>query len=174
MLVALSRDALPFAITVTAPSKFAKGSEDIGHYRVSVRKAGGLFPTMPSHRDYAAADALALLLFYDPSVGLKENEILFRLPRILDGDMGVLRGKISVMTVIEKLDSWKELEFKMAKWRAEKMKNEGWRMIAWRCDMDVFGEYQSIDASGLFSMLMVSLYTATWPVDAAQWTEVTQ
>ncbi|KDQ54577.1 hypothetical protein JAAARDRAFT_196488 [Jaapia argillacea MUCL 33604] len=149
-IVACSRDALPFSLTL--PDNFPR-AEDIKLY-----KATNIRPIdLTRHRLFRYWAPLSsphvrvlALLFYKPSKEYDAEHLAHTIKFILEADGLPARGDVQIVFSQERVDISTERErgeiwWRMDQRRMERMKRDGWEMAAYRTDLVVAGKSNSVE-----------------------------
>lgn len=135
-IVATSLQGLPFAIQM--PPGLAADAKDIGHYMARIHEVPALKFLNPSQ-----IDPVVSLIFYNAKrwSGSDVQKTMTKLPSLIDGRQDSPPGIFFVYTspvFVNFLQS--EVQWKMSNDRVQKMKSDGWAMLAWRSDLMANGK----------------------------------
>lgn len=163
-IVASSWQGLPFAVQM--PSGFARCAKDIGLFKAKVSQIEELQMFNP-----VQIDPVISLVFYKRSwtAGDAHRAVIW-LPKLVDGHEDPSPGSFYVYSAPMSVNFLKpaEVQWKMSKARAKKMRDEGWSMVAWRSDHMLNGESHSSEVCNMST----NLRAATMPVPSRDWVEM--
>ncbi|KAJ7498066.1 hypothetical protein B0H11DRAFT_1998531 [Mycena galericulata] len=148
-ILATGLQGIPFHVPL--PDDFAASHTEIGTFEATVESSspwmGFMMGTMVN--PMPVEDPVVCLLLYKPS-SLSADELLAKLPSILNGAQSPQRGALCILTSQEAV-AVPIIRWRLSKARVARMREEGWVMVAYRTDV-------------------VLSFTA--PISASQWREV--
>ncbi|KAJ7780170.1 hypothetical protein DFH07DRAFT_465077 [Mycena maculata] len=148
-IIATALQGIPFHIPL--PDDFAAHHTDIGTFEAAVEASspwmGFMMGTMVN--PMPVEDPVVCLLLYKPC-GLSADELLAKLPLVLNGAKSPESGTLCILTSQEVV-AVPVIRWRLSKARVARMREEGWVMVAYRTDVEL---------------------SFTAPVSANKWTEV--